>query len=695
MKKFQMILANLLLWSALKTKDGQIDLSEEEKGTLFSQLGEEDANLLITTANEELSEVKSAKDQLAELKTQLATAATAATGNPEASAADLASKISALESKVQEQNELINKLKDEPETPSSAGTMRKLAIAVGLATTVFAQGGQILGLAGDHFKVEGRNWNERLLNPSLAATDFSDKLVIEQLNRDLQGYVANYPSEIKSTIFEKSFPEHWKTIYGVSDRLLTATIVVSEVSQPRKANWIAKGNATIRPEVMRVYPVQIDLTFSYWQLQQIETNWLNNFNKEGSYAYKMSFIQFLLGEYIKQAKNEDIESAFHGVHVETPEQHSTAVSYLLRQNGLLKQIFDARIAKKYRAFNVGNFTETNVFDKINEMVEKLPNPVKRMPLQLVISKYWVKTYKNIYEANFNQATDYKGQIEHVKDYPNIIFVGRDELEGTDVCIITFMDNIRPMENLPNEKTAYEMQKDKRDLHFFTDYKTGIGIPYIGYATDDPDLKYSAQMIWTNDSALFRKDFAVPFYGYDASGIIDAKHFRIYPDNSNTTDITKITGNVGDVLVIKGMASLPTDVKLKNNANLTLGADISLKQDVEITLVKTGVDTWKKVAVENYTISSVEPTEFTGVAIDYSVNTEFIYAGTATATLGSILNGSDGNLIRVYGGAAAGSALTIASVAGKITVNSSYVMDSNAKYMDLIFINGVWYEKARG
>ena len=114
MKKFQTILASLLMWTSLKTKDGQIDLSEEEKGSLFEKLGEEDATLLITTANEELSEVKSAKDQLAELKTQIAEAATQATGNPDASAADLASKISALETKVQEQNVLINKLKDEP-----------------------------------------------------------------------------------------------------------------------------------------------------------------------------------------------------------------------------------------------------------------------------------------------------------------------------------------------------------------------------------------------------------------------------------------------------------------------------------------------------------------------------------------------------------------------------------------------------
>ena len=119
MKKFQTILASLIGWTSLKTKDGQIDLSEEEKGSLFEKLGEEDATLLIATANEELSEVKSAKEQLAELKTQLE----AATKNSNASLQDagesndvasenLGSMVEALQLKIKEQEKLINKLKE-------------------------------------------------------------------------------------------------------------------------------------------------------------------------------------------------------------------------------------------------------------------------------------------------------------------------------------------------------------------------------------------------------------------------------------------------------------------------------------------------------------------------------------------------------------------------------------------------------
>ena len=700
MKKFQGILASLLMWTSLKTKDGQIDLSEEEKGSLFEKLGEEDATLLITTANEELSEVKSAKDQLAELKTQIAEAATQATGNPDASAADLASKISALETKVQEQNELINKLKDEPETPSSAGTMRKLAVAAGLATAVFAEGGQILGLTGDHYKVEGRNWNERLINPSLAATDFSNELVIDQLNRDFQGWVANYPSEIKSLFRDMAtLPAHWRVISGVSDRMLTASIVVGEVTQPRKANWISKGAASIKAEVLRVFPVQIDLTFSYWQLQAIETNWLNSFNKEGSQAYKMSFVQFLLVEYIKKARQEDRKVALLGVHVPTPEQHERPVSYILRGDGILKQAHDARIANKYRPFNVGLPTTSNILDYVNDMVLALPAEVRNENLQFILSPFWQKAYKKKYEEVYNQATDYSGKIDYVKDYPNIKFVALEDLEGSDVMLITLWDNIVVMENIPAEKDLLTFEKSKRDINVFGDYKFGAGIVHIGHQAQLGSAEqFVVQSLWSNNVPFFNADFAVPFYGYEGTGVVEAKFNKIYPDESNTVDITQIMGNVGNYLVVKGNPNLAASRKLKHGANklvLAGSADFELKSTGYITLVKTAENVYKeigRVATAPVTDAKVS---FTGTAIDYTAGTEFVYTGASTATLADILNGAEGNVVRIYGGAAAGNALTIANVAGKISVSSSYVMDTNAKFMELIFVNGVWTEMVRG
>ena len=471
----------------------------------------------------------------------------------------------------------------------------------------------------------GRNWNERLINPSLAATDFSNELVIDQLNRDFQGWVANYPSEIKSLFRDMAtLPAHWRVISGVSDRMLTASIVVGEVTQPRKANWISKGAASIKAEVLRVFPVQIDLTFSYWQLQAIETNWLNSFNREGSQAYKMSFVQFLLVEYIKKARQEDRKVALLGVHVETPEQHKRPVSYILRGDGILKQAHDARIANKYRPFNVGLPTTSNILDYVNDMVLALPSEVRNQDLQFILAPFWQRAYKNKYEETYNQATDYSGKIDYVKDYPNIKFVALEDLEGSDVMLITLWDNIVVMENIPAEKDLLTFEKSKRDINVFGDYKFGAGIVHIGHQAQLGSAEqFVVQSLWSNNVPFFNADFAVPFYGYEGTGVVEAKFNKIYPDASNTVDITQITGNVGNYLVVKGNPSLAASLKLKHGVGklvLAGSADFELKSTGYITLIKTAENVYKEIGrVANAPVTDSK-VSFTGTAIDYTAGT---------------------------------------------------------------------------
>ena len=82
------------------------------------------------------------------------------------------------------------------------------------------------------------------------------------------------------------------------------------------------------------------------QMVQIETNWLNQFNREGTYAYKMTFIEYLISQYLMQARSEDADVLVRGVFVPTPEDYDYPVSYLLRNDGVLKLAFDAKIAGK-------------------------------------------------------------------------------------------------------------------------------------------------------------------------------------------------------------------------------------------------------------------------------------------------------------------------------------------------------------
>ena len=59
-------------------------------------------------------------------------------------------------------------------------------------------------------------------------------------------------------------------------------------------------------------------------LQEQLTSWISNYNKEGSQAYKLSFVRFLITELLKKARQEDRRVAINGVYVKTPENSSAS-----------------------------------------------------------------------------------------------------------------------------------------------------------------------------------------------------------------------------------------------------------------------------------------------------------------------------------------------------------------------------------
>lgn len=689
MKKFQAMLAGLLGWAALSTKDNQVFLSEDERSNLNTMLGEEKASTLIAQANAELTEVQTALEQL--------NAVTAVAEEAQTENTTLAEKVAGLQRTVELQTQTIEKLKDAPDTAVETVSAYAGKIGMGIAMA-FAVGSQLMGYEGKLWATDAP-WNARALAGATGSTtDFRSSVAVDKLNEGFEAFANDNPDKIDS-LFSTYFPlpAHWPTVTGVSDRQKSAQMVVGEVTQPRKAKWSPKGDATIKPETMYVQPAQIDLQFNYWEMQKIENSWLQNFNREGSQAYKMTFIEFLLTEFTKKARAEDADVLINGVHVEPivpgPGEVQKSSSYLFRNDGLRKQILDARNAGKYRPFNVGVPTSANIVDYIDGMIAKLPADVKTQSLQLILSPSWLRTYKRTYEDTFGQNTDYKGMPTTPKDYPNITFVPLQQMEGSDLMVITFMDNIKVLEYKPEEKAKYTIEKFLRDVYVFADYKIGLGINHIGLTVDEgTPYAETYQAIWTNNVPAMSANFYAVAYD-EKTGVLEVNHNRTYVDSGFTTDITKITGNVGDYLVLRGDISLASAVNVKDNGNLDLTADFNLKSGGELTLVKTGVDAWKEVSRTSGPAAVSSVVEFADDTIEYSAD-QYIYKGAAADTLAEIIGGVEGNKVRIYGQAT--NTLTIDNVAGKIKISgTAAVLNTQAKYMDLIFLNGVWTEMARG
>ena len=702
------MLADLLgLTTAPVLKDGILELSQEQQNSLEEQLGAVDMATMIAQVTAELEGVAEIAAQLATAREDAAAQALVVE-NLTAQNATLTNQVAVLAGQP-EDNPNAQPIAAVVGTGGAGSIMSRAVAAAGivLATTlgtsalwggeVKAVGNQLMGEAGQLWSID-RPWNMRATKgASFVATKFNNDITIDRLNGDLEDFIRQNPSKIDNIYMQYyNLPELWKshTVFGVADRIVTATITVTEVTQPRKDKWLPKGSASIKAEEMRVRPAQIDLQFDYKKMVQIETNWLNQFNREGTQAYKMTFIEYLITQYLMQARSEDANVLVNGVYVETPEGYDTAVSYLLRNDGVRKLLFDARLLNKYRPFeNLGTPTEANIVDYIHKMIQSLPDDVRTSPLQLDLAPFWIRAYKTRDEQLRGTNNNYDGYPQTPRDYPNIQFVPVVQWEGSDIMVITTPDNIKPLEFKPEEKSMLTIEKDRRTVYVFGDYRLGIGFNHFGLVADKADpLRFRKQIVWSNNVPLFRADFFVSFYD-EGTGIIDVAHNRVQPAAGFTTDIIKINGNVGNILIIKGDITLTTAVNVKDNADIDLTADFNLKSGGTLTLVKQANGTYKEVSRTTAPEKVSSLINFTATSFDYNAGNEFAYKGTAAVTLAEILNGSEGNTVRIYGQAT--NTLTVDSVAGKIKTNSAYVLNSEAKFIDLVKVDGLWVEMGRG
>lgn len=552
-----------------------------------------------------------------------------------------------------------------------------------------------------------RPWNKAAAaGLTVSATDYNDGVTINKLNGDAELYFRENPTEIQSLHRDNfGLPTWWKKVFNVSDRRSSASILTAEITQGRKLNWLPKNIQEIEAEEGKIYPVQIDAEWEGYQLQEIETSWLNMLNKEGSQPEKMSFVRFLVGELLKRARVEDRISTLNGIFVQTPAGATVPGRFINRQNGIFFQLWKARdIDQKYRPFTgMGEITPANVYDYFHSDDEANLGFLKRFPQEvlaqtnLVVNihyKVWT-WYKAKYKEINGTNMDFKGLPDHFEDYPNVMVETYVDQENPSFVWATFTDNVEILENVVTEKSTYKFQTLLRKIYLLADYKLGVRLIHIGrkIKAGDP-AEFKVQSVWSNDAPVFLDEKFIPVYD-DATGIVRVDYKNIQVVENWATAITEFSGvKPGQVIKIRG------NTALAGNVNVSDGAKISLAGDAAFNL-KTG-GTLTLFVKSDYTLVELNRTitvptnpstdvSFTGTTIDANDGSVFLFAGGADATLTDIDNGVNNQIIRIYGNDTADVDLTVANVTGLISVGTSVVLSAADKYLELVKVDGVWYK----
>ena len=709
--KWKIMAKTVALFSALLgTKEIPIDgeaqtlnLSAEQRQKIVDALGEDLAGEAINGINSEIKNMaqenlnlKAIKDEVdamvrlsALTEEELKNVAKDGNGAPETVAL-----VQAIAKKNNEQAAQIQKLIADPEgdVPS--------AIIQGNSKKITHSASHLFGSTKAYDAFEERNWNARAAGLTTAATNFTDQPTVQKLNNDLDLYFRENPEELKSLHRDNfGLPAFWNKRTKVDDKVADATIATAEISQARKLPWLPKNRQIIKPEEGQIFPIQIDIEYVGYFLQKIEASWLNMMNKEGSQPYKISFVRFLVSEIDKKARQEDRIATIKGVYVETPEDATTPGRFINRQNGLLYLAQQARdVTKKYRPFDLGMPTPTNIVDYVDNFIKQLPYDVRtQQGLVLYLSDFWLKAYKRRSETLFGGNNDYTGYPTNPKDYNNIKFEVLVDMEGSDFMFMTFDDNIEVLENIPAEKSMYHFEYLKRMVYIWADYKMGVRFLHIGNPVVEGDpLEFSVQTVWSNTAPVFPKDFFVPVND-DATGKVKVNFKNLYVTKDWATDITEFTNTTpGTIIKIKGDTQLAAVKNVVDGAKVDLVANASfnLKSGGTLTLYVNADGTVKElsrtVAPETNVVADVD---FDAVTIDADLGTTFRFIGTATKTITAIQNGVEGKTIRIYGTDTASVDLIFADAA-TINVASAATLLDATDYLQLTLVDGVWVETGR-
>ncbi len=512
---------------------------------------------------------------------------------------------------------------------------------------------------------EDRPWNQRAAGLVKGASAYTD-IDIQKINDDLGAYYRQDQTALISFLRAKNrLPSFWNTVSNVQDEVVYAKAFTGEITQARKKTWLPKGSFEFQPEKAKVFPIQIDSEIKGYELQSLETSWLNHLqmvSKAGSQPYKMSFVQFLAAEFLKKAAEEDQIGHIRGVYVPTADDATEAGMAIYKQRGVLKLIKEAQARRVYLPYDLGVPTEENIVDYVENFVNKIPEYWRDMPgMVMYMATYWVEAYLKRREILKGLMPTYEKDKLTVDRHENIKLYGLPFMNDAKFMFVTTNDNISLLENIPKEKTLLNIEKSKRDIAVFGDYKIGIHVWAFGYEYPvGVEMSDDKQIFFSNDVEILPDlyvnvdpDQTTPSVKYHTSlktGV-----------NTKATAITDILDSkVGDYIYIKGNSgAFPSTIA--NSGKFDLEANVTLDENTLILLYHRGADDFVEIERWDVTLSSVVFLTDGATTADASLGKHFVTVdNTAATAFTDITNAVDGDVYILEGGSDANSTTIAAS-----------------------------------
>ncbi len=410
---------------------------------------------------------------------------------------------------------------------------------------------------------------------------------------------------------------------------------------------------------------------------------------------KWSFIEYILVETGKKLKNEQEQRRVRGVR-KNPTAN-VAGTALQASNGLLKFIKIQLAAFKMQAFNLGEWTPSNIATKVKDGTKLIPEVLRdsgRMVLYMSTDAY--SDYHTNLETLYGLNQDYKGGIDYVKEYPSVKIVPIPGMSPSKRLIWTIEGNISLFEDKSGEMLAFNMEQQDWRLKVWSNWRESVWAYMVGRkyssAAEMPG-DYSTQMIFCNEVDE-PSDFFVSMEANDTTPSVLNHTSLISVANSVATAITGIDDcAVGQQVILKcGNATNAITIAAAGNFSLLTAAWTPAVGD-KLYIKKRSDGKFIEIKREAVTSTAIALTA-DDTTPDVSAGTSFITVVNTVATAISTLdNAVTGTVYTLYGGSDT-NAVTMAN-AGNLVLTAAMTLSAGTYITLEKAANGKFYEIARG
>ena len=569
------LLALLGIEAFAKKEDGTVDLTQEQLTRMVATLGQKRADEFVAilnnpdeaTPNVELTE---AQARISSLEAELATAKE---GSVEI--ANLNAEISALQ-------ETIKVLANAPELNPELNLNKDGDKNNDNTVALF-------GRTDDPAcAYEGRHWNRKLKAKLEGLEYIGSSIDYSKLSSDLGTHYTQAQKVINSTIIAfKGIGSFIPNVTGKHNNEVLVNLWITEMTQAYQKGFTPKGEFKLEPEILKLYKVKLDHTFS--ELKELEDSWIDFVLQNNSSSMKMSFVQYIMSQVAIKLHNEREDRRMNGVRIE-PDA-TIAGSAINGANGLRVVLTNAVNDFKLKEFEMGHPTVSNIVDYVYEMAMKVPrHAINHGNLFIGMSEIWKTHYNKKINALYGQDTVDSTLNDKIKFLSNVKIKGFP-MGTSNRMFITFEGNLKTYERVKDEMYSMTFQQDKRELHVFSDWTEGIQFDVLGMhfsSASETDVNY--QLVWLNNVDRPTDEY-IKQIADDTTPSLKLYNQMESVANSGVTSITDFDDiTVGQTIVFKCGSDTNASKILKAGNFADIASDwVPSKGDVIVLYVRSLTD----------------------------------------------------------------------------------------------------------